>query len=142
VYSKFRIYKIDPNDLEVLEPEPAPLLGGGKSRMCSVGVDEPSCQIVFEDFFPGGVYHWTMWQDQIDLVTQGKAEITYREPPSLDKECSVIAEAPCLYLIPRGTRITWRVLGNEIYRHISIDFPNPGFPAKLAKSVKEAQSAK
>jgi ethanolamine utilization protein EutQ (cupin superfamily) len=112
------------------------LLGGGLQRMVGVGIDEPPCQIVYEDFFPGPEYHWTTWVDQIDFVTEGRAEITYYQPPSLEEKRTIIVEAPCIYLIPRGTPIVWKVLGDEIFRHISVDIPNPLFPTELAKSLK------
>jgi hypothetical protein len=140
VYSDFRIYRIEPSDLESIEPGPMELLGDGPWRMCGIGINEPAAQLVFEDFFPGHEYRWTVWLDQIDLVTEGKAEITVVLPPELERTRTFIAEAPCVYLIPRGTRITWRPLGDRPYRHISIDFPNPGFPVEDGASVRRAQA--
>jgi hypothetical protein len=140
VYSKFRMYHIDDRDLDEVEPEAVEFLGGALQRMVGIGIDEPACQMVLEDFFPGGEYHWTTWQDQVDLVTQGSAEITCYLPPSLEEKVVVVAEAPCVYLIPRGTRITWKPLGDGPFRHISIDFPNPGFPTTPARSVRESAS--
>ena len=40
-------------------------------------------------------------------------------------------------LIPRGTVLTWKVIGEDVYRHYSFDIPNPLFPTDLAKSVNE-----
>lgn len=138
VYSKFSYYKIDPEDLNSLPPVPAPYLGEGcQSRIAGIGIDEPACQVCYEDFFPGGEYHWTTWIDQIDVVTEGKAEITVLHPPALEEKTTIIAEAPCIYLIPRGTPIVWRVLGDQVFRHFSFDIPNPGFPLPPAKSIKK-----
>ena len=136
-YSKFSYYKIEADDLDSLEPQPMELLGGGLWRMVGIGIDQPPCQLVYEDFFPGYEYRWTTWVDQLDFVTQGKAEITYLQPPALEEKITILVEAPCIYLIPRGTLLTWKVLGDEIYRHISVDIPNPLFPTELAKSVKD-----
>ncbi len=138
-YSTFRYYKIDEDDLDSVEPEPLELLGGGPWRMVGIGIDEPPCQLVYEDFFPGHEYRWTTWVDQLDFVTKGKAEITYLQPPSLEEEKTVLVEAPCIYLIPRGTPLVWKVVGDEVYRHISVDIPNPLFPTELAKSLKDKQ---
>lgn len=140
IYSDFRMYKIEPSDLDSIEPGPMPLLGDGPWRMCGIGIDEPAVQMVYEDFFPGHTYTWTVWLDQIDVVTQGKAEITVVLPPELERTKTVIAEAPCIYLIPRGTRITWKPFGDEPYRHISFDIPNPGFPIEDGASVKAARA--
>jgi hypothetical protein len=134
-YSKFSYYKIDNNDLDSVEPQPIEFLGGGLQRMVGIGIDQPCCQVVFEDFFPGGEYRWTTWVDQLDFVTQGKAEITYYQPPSLEKKVTILVEAPCIYLIPRGTPLVWKVVGNEIFRHFSFDIPNPLFPTTPARSI-------
>ncbi len=140
VYSDLRYYHIEPSDLDGIEPGPMELLGDGPWRMCGIGIDEPAVQMVYEDFFPGHEYRWTVWLDQIDLVTEGRAEITVVLPPELERTKTFIAEAPCIYLIPRGTRITWRPLGEGPFRHISIDAPNPGFPVQDGASVLRARA--
>jgi hypothetical protein len=137
-YSKFSLYQIDPHDLEAIQPGPFPFCEGAVSRMVGVGIDEPACQVVFEDFFPGPEYVWTTWQDQIDFVIEGRAQITYFEPPDQDIKHTVTVGPGCIYLIPRGTKIFWKVLGEGVFRHISIDFPNPGFTSDLAKSVRNS----
>jgi hypothetical protein len=137
LYSKFCYYKIEPSDLDSLAPEPTPVLGEGcLTRNVGIGIDEPACQVCYEDFFPGQEYRWTTWIDQIDVVTQGRAEITILQPPAFEQRVTVIAEAPCIYLLPRGTRVVWKVLGDQVFRHFSIDFPNPGFPSVPARSLK------
>lgn len=135
-YSKFSYYKIENDDLDSITPVPLELLGGGLWRMVGVDIDQPCVQVVFEDFFPGHEYRWTTWVDQLDFVTQGKAEISYYQPPGLEEKKSIIVEAPCIYLIPRGTPLVWKILGDEVYRHFSFDIPNPLFPTELAKSVR------
>lgn len=140
-YSKFRYYKIEDNDLDSIEPLPSEFLGGALQRMCGVGIDEPCCQVVFEDFFPGYEYKWTTWVDQLDFVTKGKAEITFYQPPSLEVKQTILVEAPCIYLIPRGTPLVWKIIGDEVFRHFSFDVPNPLFPTDLAKSVKEKRAS-
>ena len=135
-YSRLCYYKIEPDDLDSVEPQPMELLGDGPWRAVGIGIDEPPCQLVYEDFFPDHEYRWTTWIDQVDFVMEGKAEITYYQPPSLEEKVTIIVKAPCVYLIPRGTPIVWRVLGNSVFRHISVDIPNPLFPTELAKSLK------
>ena len=135
-YSKFCYYKIEPDDLDSIEPQAVEFLGGALQRMCGIGIDEPPCQLVYEDFFPGYEYRWTTWVDQLDFVTDGKAEITYYQPPAWEEKRTILVEAPCLYLIPRGTPIVWKVLGEKVFRHISVDIPNPLFPTELAKSLQ------
>lgn len=138
-YSKFAYYKIDPSDLDSVEPQPSPFLGGALQRMVGIGIDEPCCQVVFEDFFPGYEYRWTTWVDQIDYVVSGKAEITFHQPPGLEVQKTVLVEAPSIYLIPRGTPLVWKIIGDEVFRHFSFDVPNPLFPTETARSVKAAR---
>jgi hypothetical protein len=140
-YATFAYYKIDPSDLDSVAPAPQPFLGGGPSRMVGIGIDEPCCQVVYEDFFPGHEYRWTTWVDQLDYCVSGKAEITYYQPPALEVKRTVLVEAPCIYLLPRGTPLVWKVIGDEVFRHFSFDIPNPLFPTELAASVKRKQTA-
>ena len=137
VYSNFPYYHIDPSDLDG-RAAAVELLGGALQRMVGIGIDEPCCQVVFEDFFPGYEYRWTIWLDQIDLVT-GKAEISVLLPPELERTKTFIVEAPSIYLIPRGTPLVWKIIGDEVFRHFSFDVPNPMFPTELARSVKAAR---
>jgi hypothetical protein len=140
VYSKFRLWAIDDADLDAAPFSPFPFVDGARSRMINSGIDEPACLVVFEDFVPGPDLLWTVWQDQIDVVLSGRAEITYWEPPDQSDAKTVIASAPCMYLIPRGTRISWRVLDNAPFRHVSIDFPNPGFGVPEASRLAASEA--
>lgn len=135
-HSSFRYYKYEPRDLDDLDAEPVEMLGGGLQRM-ALAVDEPALQVVIEDFFPGAEYRWTTFLDQVDWVVEGRCEITVEEPPDYERSQTIIAEAPSLYLLPRGTRVIWRPLGERPFRHISFDFPNPGFTVPWAKSLAE-----
>jgi hypothetical protein len=141
VYSAFRYYRIDPDDIEQVPAEPTPFLGGGLSRCVGIGIDEPPCQLVLEDFFSGAEYRWTTYIDQLDLVTEGSCEIRYMLAPAYEREETVVVEAPCIYLLPKGTRVVWKPLGDGPFRHISIDMPNPKFPVEDAASVKRAKLA-
>jgi len=131
VYSRFRLWDIVPADLEAEAFVLFPFGAGAVSRAVGTGIDEPAALVVYEDFVAGPEYQWTLWQDQIDVVLEGRAEITYWQPPDQAEAITVIAQAPCVYLLPRGTRVIWKVLGDGPYRHFSIDFPNPGFSVPL-----------
>jgi ethanolamine utilization protein EutQ (cupin superfamily) len=134
VHSRFRYYHYEPDDLDRVTAEPAALLGGGLQRMIAV-VNEPAIQIVVEDFWPGTEYRWTTFLDQVDWVIEGRCEVTVEQPPDYAERITVVAEAPCLYLLPRGARVTWKPLGEVVFRHISFDFPNPGFAVVMADSL-------
>ena len=92
--------------------------------------------------WPARTYQWTVWQDQIDVVLEGRAEITYWQPPDQAEAVTVVAQAPCVYLLPRGTRVVWKVLGDAPYRHFSIDFPNPGFSVPLPRRLEDSSTTR
>jgi ethanolamine utilization protein EutQ (cupin superfamily) len=72
----------------------------------------------------------------VDWVIEGRCEVTVEQPPDYAETITVVAEAPCLYLLPRGARVTWKPLGEVPFRHISFDFPNPGFAVVMAYSLR------
>jgi hypothetical protein len=125
-YSKFQLYNINPEDIENAPLQPYPFCEPAEFRIITV-IDEPAAQIVYEDWYKGNDPQWSAWTDEIHFVLQGKAEITLWEPPDLTNKITVIAEAPCVYLIPIGARIKWHILSDEPFRHIVADIPNPGF---------------
>lgn len=133
-YSRFSLYQTVQDDLDAVSPSPFPHSPGATSRSVTV-VDEPACQVVFEDCFAGGEFTWTCWHDEVHYVTRGRAELDIYEPPTLTHTTTVIVEAGSLYLIPRGTKMVWRVLEGPM-RRFTIDFPNPGFPDALAASLR------
>ena len=134
-YSKFQLYRTDEGDLEQAPIGLFPL--SRDARMRSVGViDQPACQVVYEDFFDGADYMWTCWHDEIHYVTGGRAEITCHQPPMFEESTTFVAEAGCIYLIPRGARMDWRVLESP-FRRFTIDVPNPGFPLDPPPSAQD-----
>ncbi len=125
-YSKFQLYKINPDDIENAPLQPYPFCEPSEFRIITV-IDEPAAQIVYEDWYKDNDTQWSAWTDEIHFVLQGKAEITLWEPPDLTNKITAIAEAPCVYLVPIGARIEWHILSDEPFRKIVADIPNPGF---------------
>jgi hypothetical protein len=138
VYSKFQLYQVDPKDLDDAPIEPYPFCEPSTFRIVTV-IDEPATQVVYEDWFKGQDVQWTTWTDAIHFVLQGKAEITLWQPPDLQEKIVAIAEAPCVYLIPRGARVQWRVLSDEPFRKLVADVPNPGF-GEIAPTLDRSSS--
>jgi hypothetical protein len=132
VYSKFQMYKLNPDDVEKAPVNPYPFCDS-TFRIVTV-INQPAAQVVYEDWFKDQVYQWHAWTDEIHFILQGKAEMTLWQPPDLEEKTVVIVEAPCVYLIPFAARVQWRVLSDETFRKISVDFPNPGFES-IAPSV-------
>lgn len=135
-YSKFRMYRVDDGDLDGSDIYPFPFVAGSQFRAVNAGIDEPAVQVNFEDFLPGPDIPWTLFHDEIQYVTSGRAQITYWLPPLMQETGEVVAEPGCIYLLPRGCRVVWRVLGDEPFRHLCICVPNPGYPIPAARSMQ------
>ena len=138
-WSRFRIYDVADSDLDNADARPFPHIAGALYKAVNCGIKEPACQINFEDFLPGPDIDWFMSHDEVHYVTSGSAEIIAYAPPLHKEETRVIARPGSVYLLPRGLRITWRVLGDEPFRHLCICFPDPDYPTPMARSVKEGR---
>lgn len=135
-YSKFKMYTVVNADLESAPTFPFPFVAGSKFKAVNTGIDEPAVQINFEDFLPGPDIVWSMFHDEVQYVTSGRAEITFHLPPLMQESGTVIAGPGSIYLLPRGARIVWRVLDGKPFRHLCVCIPNPGYPLALAGSAK------
>jgi len=137
-YSKFQMYKVDDGDMDSADMFQFPFIEGSQFRAVNTGIDEPSVQINFEDFLPGPDIEWSLFHDEVQYVTSGRAQIEYWLPPLMQEHGKVIAEPGCVYLLPRGCRVIWHVLDDEPFRHLCICFPNPGYPISIARSQTTA----
>ena len=135
-YSKFRMYSVVDSDLDAAPTFPFPFVPGSKFKAVNTGIDEPAVQVNFEDFLPGPDIVWSMFHDEVQYVTSGRAEITFHLPPLMQESGKVTAGPGSIYLLPRGARIVWRVLGDAPFRHLCVCIPNPGYPIAVAASVQ------
>jgi quercetin dioxygenase-like cupin family protein len=134
VWSKFGIYHCEDSDLDTAPDLEFPFIPGSKFRAVNTGIDEPACQVNYEDFVKGQDIVWTVAHDEVQYVVSGEAEITYHLPPLMIETGKVIAKPGSIYLIPRGCRIVWRVLSDTPFRHLCVTYPNPGYPIPVARS--------
>ena len=141
VYSKFRIYHPQDSDLDSAPDLQFPFVEGSRFRAVNTGIDEPACQVNFEDFYKGPDITWSLFHDEVQVVLKGRAEIEYWLPPLMAEHGKVVAEPGAIYLLPRGCRVVWRVLSDEPFRHLCITYPNPSYPIPLADSVRGATPA-
>ena len=136
-YSKFRMYTVNDRDLDDAPVYPFPFIPGSQFKAINTGIDEPAVQVNFEDWLPNTPeIVWSMFHDEVQYVTSGYAEITYHLPPLMQESGKVIAGPGSIYLLPRGSRIVWKVLGDQPFRHLCICLPNPGYPIPVANSVR------
>tara|TARA_Y100000590_G_scaffold226356_1_gene255738 strand:+ start:2592 stop:3014 length:423 start_codon:yes stop_codon:yes gene_type:complete len=135
-WSKFAIYHTDDKDLDCSENKIFPFIEESKYRAINTGINEPTVQINFEDFYKGPDIIWTLSHDEVHYLTKGKAEIICYLPPLMKEKKEAIAKTGSIYLLPRGCRVVWKIIGEEPFRHFCICFPNPGYPSKKGKSIE------
>ncbi len=137
-WGKFKIYHCEDSDLDGAPNLEFPFIPGSKFKAVNTGIDEAGVQVNYEDFVKGEDIVWTVSHDEVQYVVSGEAEIEYHLPPLMIETGKVVAKAGSVYLLPRGTRVVWRVLSDEPFRHLCICFPNPGYPIPVAESNKDA----
>ena len=63
-----------------------------------------------ENFPAGKTTHWVFWFDEVQYVLEGKAEVTYTLASTrFTEEKKMTIEKGDVYIIPRGTDISWKV---------------------------------
>ncbi|QTH20174.1 hypothetical protein HRJ34_17655 [Rhizorhabdus wittichii] len=140
-WSKFAHYNCVDADLDDAPDLEFPFHPGSKFRAVNTGIDEPACQVNYEDFVRGSDITWTLAHDEVQYVVSGTAEIEYHLPPLMIETGKVVAGPGSVYLLPRGCRVVWRVLSDEPFRHLCITYPNPSYPIPLAASVEKLRKA-
>jgi hypothetical protein len=138
-WSKFKIYSPVDKDLDDAPDLEFPFHPGSKFRAVNTGIDEPTTQVNYEDFYKGMDIAWSMPHDEVQVVVSGRAEIEYHLPPLMLESGKAIAEPGSVYLLPQGARIVWRVLSDEPFRHLCICYPNPGYPIPKADSIADLE---
>ncbi|MFC2032438.1 cupin domain-containing protein [Chloroflexota bacterium] len=88
-----------------------------------------------EDYPPGKTMFWFFPTDQIHYIVKGRGEMTYSLAGTSHTEQKTITLEPgdC-YMVPRGSRIAWKVAPGEPLRHFS--FQMPGTPPRQRRTDK------
>lgn len=137
VYSKFNVANVLEANLDAAELEAYPTVPESKFRW-RILFSEQACQAVVEDWFKDNDLEWTYWIDSIFYVLSGECEITLWQPPNWIEKRVVVAKTGDLFICPRGARAKFRVLSDDVFRHIVLDIPNAGYDAEeLAAGTAE-----
>src|SRR5581483_3966189 len=122
-YSELKVYRIRPEDMQ-----PTEVTTKGITLDIKIYTDEPGATTGVEDFRPADEVDWSFYHDEVQYITKGRAEITYSLPPLHTRWHKTTAEVGCIYLIPRGARLKFKVIGNEPYRHVFVVMPGGFYP--------------
>ena len=92
---------------------------GTKSGPCVLNtlINIPEAWVGVEDFMPMKEFHWAFHYNEVHLVLDGKAEISYTLAANPDKIINAVAEKGDTYFIPCGARVSWKVISKEPFRH-------------------------
>ena len=98
-------------------------------------INQPNCQVIIEDFFPGDEFEWQFPHDEIQYCLSGSMQLTVWSPPLYAERVDTVIEPGTLYNYPIGTRKRVKVLGDEPFRHICFA-PQPNYPFPTADDVR------
>jgi quercetin dioxygenase-like cupin family protein len=133
--SRFRAHDIDHAVLDKLETFTLPFNGDTQLRGYTA-IDEPSCQVIIEDFMPGHEFTWVFTHDEYQYCLSGEIEITVWLPPLYAESSTVILKAGSVYTFPVGARMQVKVLGDVPFRHICFCPPSPGYSFPTYEELK------
>jgi ethanolamine utilization protein EutQ (cupin superfamily) len=136
-WGKVKVYKAEDSDLDNAPDLEFPFHPGSRFRAVNTGINEPSVQVNYEDFFKGKDIHWSLPHDEVQYVISGTAEISYFLPPLMLESGVVNVEPGSIVYLPNAARVIWKVTSDEPLRHLCICWPNPGYPIPVADSVKD-----
>ena len=79
-------------------------------------INVPEAWVVVEDFMPGEEADWAFHYNEVHLILEGKAEITYTLGADSNKIFKAVAEKGDTYLIPCGARV--HLTGKDVISRI------------------------
>lgn len=128
-FSKFVVHKVNPKELKRVT---VPTI---KNEQMDIKFlhDEPGATTGFEDFLPRTTFEWFFWHDEVQYVMMGKADITYALPPLYQRWEKTKAEPGCIYLVPRGAHVKFKITSKEPYRHLFVVMPGGCYPQNRIK---------
>ena len=135
VRSDFEAHQIDYEAIEMAQPFDLPFNDGVKIRGYTA-INQPNCQVIIEDFFPGDEFEWTFVHDEIQYCLSGSMELKVWSPPLFGEMKEVTIVPGTIYNYPIGTKKRVKVLGDEPFRHICFCPPSPNYPFPTADQAK------
>ena len=139
IFGKVNLEELDKSAIiEFGGPKVGTSAGPFRIQTC---VNVPEAWVVVEDFMPGQEADWAFHYNEVHLILDGKAEITYTLPADgSTKIFKAVAEKGDTYLIPCGARVHWKVVSKEPYRHYCVIMPRYSYEKWQRDAVKEEKS--
>ncbi len=135
IFGKLNFEELDKSPIiEFGGPKVGTSAGPVKLGMC---INVPEAQVGVEDFPPGTELDWAFHYNEVHLILEGKAEITYTLGADSNKIFKAVAEKGDTYLIPCGARAHWKVISKEPYRHYWVIMPRYKYEKWQRDAVKD-----
>ena len=137
--SIFDSHVIDHDALENAPSFDLPFNPGIKVRGYSA-INQPNCQIIIEDFFPGDEFEWQFAHDEMQYCISGQMELKVWLPPLYSDVIETTILPGTVYSYPIGARKRVKILGDEVFRHICFCPPSPNYPFPTIEQIKNESS--
>ena len=134
-YSVFGHHEIDEKALDNAPLMDLPFNRGVQLRGYSA-INQPNCQIIFEDFLPGQEFWWTVPHDEIQYCISGEADYEVFMAPLYSESVKTRLKAGSVCSLPAGARFHVKVLGDGPFRHLAICPPSPNYPFPEYEELK------
>jgi mannose-6-phosphate isomerase-like protein (cupin superfamily) len=122
MFGRDNVFSSEMDGVEIIEIG-SPIVGGKEKLKLKRLINDPAATVSLEDFLPGEELNWAFWHDEVHLVISGKAEIHYTLPPSHNRIRKKITGRGDTYLILNGSRVKFKVISREPYRHYCVIMP-------------------
>ena len=100
-------------------------------------INVPQALAGIEMFPAGATVHWAFWENEVQMVLQGEAEITYTLPPNHKKVNKITVSPGHLYLILNGSRLSFKIISKEPFVHLGVMMPRYTYDRWLLKEEYE-----
>jgi mannose-6-phosphate isomerase-like protein (cupin superfamily) len=100
-----------------------PIVGSEETFQVQFLVNDPRATIAYEAFAGNSTVNWAFWHDEVHVIMGGEAEVTYTLGPNHRRQVTKRFGPGDTYLIPDGTRATFRILSDEPYLHVCVIMP-------------------
>jgi quercetin dioxygenase-like cupin family protein len=133
--SSFEAHTVDHAALDRAPLFDLPFSPGVQIRGYSA-INQPNCQVIFEDFLPGTEFWWTFAHDEFQVALSGEMELEVYLPPLYTEVVKRRIRAGDIYTYPVGARKHVKVTSKEPFRHICFCPPSPGYPFPTLADLK------
>lgn len=100
-----------------------PTVGSQERFKVQFLVNDRRATLAYESFDAGSTVNWAFWHDEVHVITDGEAKVTYTLGPNHRKQVTKTFRKGDVYLIPNGARVRFEVAPGAPYLHVCVIMP-------------------